>query len=189
MATRESERKEAAYCFQTRYDALDELQTAVVAETAIAALLALDVSSAPPTATQLHAAKLEYDAIRNSATYEGVSLPAMSNTNLWSEIADEAGGGSSVCTDAEKYEAYYALSGKITDLGTLKTDVQGDTDIAALIAVELASATPTAVQLDDAKTAWDAFRANSTYGYGGCQIPVVNPNAALWSEIAAEAAA
>jgi hypothetical protein len=189
MATRESERKEAAYCFKTRYDALDELQTAVVAETAIAALLALDVSSAPPTAAQLNAAKLEYDAIRNSSVYENVTMPAMTNANLWAEIADEAAGGSSVCTTTEKYEAYYALSGKIADLGALKTAVQADGNISTLIAVDLSSATPTAAQLAAAKTAWDTFRSNSTYNYGGNQIPVVNPNAALWTEIATEASA
>lgn len=191
MATRTIERIEAFACFKARYDGLDDLETAVVGATAIAAMLLLDVSSNPPTATQLNAAKLEYDALRNAATYEGVVCPAMSNTSLWAEIAAEVAGGDGAptCTTNEKYEAYYALKGKINDLSSLNTAVQADADIAALAAINYTSETPTAVQLNDAKTAWDAFRAASAYGYGGVTLPIINVNSALWVEIAAEAAA
>ena len=191
MATRTIERIEAFACFKARYDGLDELETAMVGATAIAAMLALDVSSSPPTATQLNAAKLEYDALRNAAAYEGVTCPAMSNASLWAEIAAEVAGGAGAptCTNNEKYEAYYALKGKINDLSSLNTAVQADTDISTLAAINYTSATPTAVQLDDAKTAWDTFRANSSYGYGGVSLPILNVNSALWTEIAAEAAA
>lgn len=191
MATRTTERLEATYCFKTRYDALDELDTAIQGATAIAALLLLDVSTDPPTSTQLNAAKLEWDALRSSVTYEGIVAPAMSNSNLWAEIAAEVAGGAGAPTASvtERYEAYYALKAKITDVGSLNTAVQADTDIAALMAIDFTAVTPTAVQLADAKTAWDVFRANSTYGYGGVSLPVINPNSALWTEINAEATA
>lgn len=190
MATRTIERIEAFACFKSRYDGLDELENAMVSATAIAALLLLDVSENPPTATQLNAAKLEYDALRNAAAYEGSACPAMSNAALWAEIAAEVAGGvgAPTCTTNEKYEAYYALKGKIADLTSLNTAVQADTDIAALAAINYTTTTPTAVQLDDAKTAWDAFRAASAYGYGGVSLPILNVNNALWVEIAAEAA-
>lgn len=191
MATRIIERIEAFACFKSRYDGLDELEAAMVGATAIAALLALDVSSSPPTATQLNAAKLEYDALRSAAAYEGVTCPALSNTNLWAEIAAEVAGGAGApsCTNNEKYEAYYNLKGKVNDLTSLTTAVQADSDISTLAAIDYTSATPTAVQLDDAKTAWDVFRAGSLYGYGGVSLPILNINSALWTEIAAEAAA
>ena len=191
MATRDTERLEAFMAFQTRYNGLDELEAAMVGGTAVAALLALDVSSAPPTAAQLNAAKLEYDALRSAVAYEGTTCPAMTNSNLWAEIAAQVAGGVGAPTTStsERYEAYYAIKSKIADLTALNTAIQADTDIAALIAVDYTEATPTAVQLDDAKTAWDALRAASVYGYGGVSLPVLNVNASLWTEIAAEAAA
>ena len=191
MATRTIERIEAFACFKARYDGLDELEAAMVGATAIAAMLLLDVSSSPPTATQLNAAKLEYDALKAAAAYEGVTCPAMSNSNLWAKIAAKVAGGvgAPTCSTNEKYEAYYALKGKIADLSALNTAVQADTDIAALAAIDYTAATPTAVQLNDAKTAWDAFRAAYLYSYGGVSLPILNVNAALWTEIAAEAAA
>ena len=191
MATRTIERIEAFACFKARYDGLDELEAAMVGATAIAAMLALEAGSLPPTAAQLNAAKLEYDALKAAAAYEGITCPAMSNSNLWAEIAAEVAGGvgAPTCSTNEKYEAYYALKGKIADLSALNAAVQADTNIAALAAIDYTAATPTAVQLDDAKTAWDAFRAASVYGYGGVSLPILNVNASLWTEIAAEAAA
>lgn len=191
MATRTIERIEAFACFKSKYDGLDELEAAMIGGTAMAALLALDVSSNPPTAAQLNAAKLEYDALKAAAAYEGVTCPAMSNANLWAEIAAEVAGGVGAPTASvnERYEAYYALKGKVADLTALNTAVQADTDISTLAAINYTTTTPTAVQLDDAKTAWDAFRAAYLYSYGGVSLPILNVNAALWTEIAAEAAA
>jgi hypothetical protein len=191
MATRTYERLEAFMAFMTRYNGLDELEAAMVGATAIAALLALEPASLPPTSAQLNAAKLEYDALRAAAAYEGSTCPAMSNTNLWAEIAAEvaAGEGAPTANENERYEAYWALKGKIADLTALNTAVQADGDISTLAAIDYTSATPTAVQLDDAKIAWDTFRAASTYGYGGVSLPILNVNSALWVEIAAEAAA
>ena len=191
MATRTIERIEAFAAFKARYDALDELEAAMVGATAIAAMLALEAGSLPPTAAQLNAAKLEYDALKAAAAYEGVTCPAMSNANLWAEIAAEVAGGVGAPTASvnERYEAYYALKGKVADLTALNTAVQADTDISTLAAINYTTTTPTAVQLDDAKTAWDAFRAAYLYSYGGVSLPILNVNSALWTEIAAEAAA
>ena len=191
MATRTIERIEAFACFKARYDGLDELEAAMIGGTAMAALLALDVSSNPPTATQLNAAKLEYDALKAAAAYEGVTCPAMSNANLWAEIAAEVAGGVGAPTASvnERYEAYYALKGKVADLTALNTAVQADTDISTLAAINYTTTTPTATQLNAAKTAWDAFRAAYLYSYGGVSLPILNVNSALWTEIAAEAAA
>ena len=191
MATRTIERIEAFAAFKSRYDGLDELEAAMVGATAIAAMLALEAGSLPPTAAQLNAAKLEYDALKAAAVYEGVTCPAMSNANLWAEIAAEVAGGVGAPTASvnERYEAYYALKGKVADLTALNTAVQADTDISTLAAINYTTTTPTAVQLDDAKTAWDAFRAAYLYSYGGVSLPVLNVNSALWTEIAAEAAA
>lgn len=191
MATRTHERLEAWMCFMTRYNGLDELEAAMTGATAIAAMLALESGSLPPTAAQLNAAKLEYDALRSVAAYEGATCPAMTNSSLWAEIAAEVAGGEGAPTAGtnERYEAYYALKGKINDLSSLNTAVQADTDISTLAAIDYTTTTPTAVQLDDAKTAWDAFRAASTYGYGGVVIPTLAANSALWTEIATEAAA
>ena len=36
--------------------------------------------------------------------------------------------------------------------------------------------------------AWDTLRGSATYTYGGCVVPSVAINAALWNEIAVEAA-
>lgn len=191
MATRTIERIEAFACFKARYDGLDELEAAMVGATAIAAMLALEAGSLPPTAAQLNAAKLEYDALKAAAAYEGVTCPAMSNSNLWAEIAAQVAGGAGAPTVStnERQEAYWALKGKINDLSALNTAVQADTDISTLAAIDYTAATPTAVQLNDAKTAWDAFRAAYLYSYGGVSLPILNVNAALWTEIAAEAAA
>ena len=189
MATRSSEKLSAAYCFKTFYDALVEFQAAVIAATGIAALLALDVSSAPPTAAQLNTAKGEWDGFRNNAAYEGNTAPAATQTNLWAKIADEAGGGTSVCSSDEKYAAYYELKMLIAYLTKTKTDVAAQTDVAALMAINLASVTPTAVQLSAAKTGWNTIRNGSAYVYGGCRTPAVNVDTRLWLEIDAEAAA
>lgn len=191
MATRTIERIEAFACFKARYDGLDELEAAMVGATAIAAMLALEAGLLPPTSAQLNAAKLEYDALRNTAAYEGVTCPAMSNSNLWAEIAAQVAGGAGAPTVStnERWEAYWALKGKINDLSALNTAVQADTDISTLAAIDYTAATPTAAQLADAKMAWDAFRAAYLYSYGGVSLPILNVNAALWTEIAAEAAA
>lgn len=191
MATRDTERLEAFMAFKTRYNALDELEAAMVAGTAVAALLALDVSSAPPTSAQLNVVKLEYDALRNAAAYEGVVCPPMPDANLWAEIAAEVAGGDGAPTASvnERYAAYYDLKKVLADLTALNTAVQADTDIAALVAVDYTEATPTAAQLADAKTAWDSIRNASTYSYSSITLPTLAINAALWVEIADEAAA
>lgn len=191
MATRDTERLEAFMAFKTRYNALDELEAAVVGATGIAAMLALDVSSAPPTSAQLNAAKLEYDALRNAAAYEGVVCPAMPDASLWAEIAAQVAGGAGAPTAStnERYAAYYDLKKVIADLTAMNTAVQADTDIAALVAVDYTAATPTAAQLDAAKTAWDAIRNASTYSYSSITLPTLAINASLWVEIADEAAA
>ena len=189
MATRGSEKLSAAYCFKTFYDALVEFQTAVLAETGIAALLAGDYSSTPPTAAVLNTAKTGWDSLRNNAAYEGNSAPTVAQTNLWTKVKDEAGGGTAVCTSDEKYAAYYELKSLTAYLTKTKTDIAAQTDVAALMAINLASTTPTAVQLSAAKTGWNTIRNGSIYVYGGCRIPAVNVDTRLWTEIDAEAAA
>jgi len=189
MATRTEERLEAFMAFRTKYDALDELDTAMQAGTAVTALLGVDLSVGPPTAVQLNDAKAEYDALRANAAYEGVQLPAMANTILWNLIANEAGGGSAVGTDEEKYEAAYALISKINALDDLNTAVQADGDVSALYAIDYSTTTPTAVQLKDGGDAWETIRGNTQYGYGNITLPTVKIRSALWTEIENEAAA
>jgi hypothetical protein len=90
-------------------------------------------------------------------------------------------------TTEERLEAAYAMVGKCNDLDALNTAVQGATAIAALLAIDLTSVTPTAVQLNAAKVEYDALRAQPTTVYGGHTI-ISMAHTALWSEIAAEAA-
>ena len=189
MALRDSEKLSAAYTIKTFYDALVALEAAVVGATNIATLLAGDYSSDPPTVTLLNDCKGEYDALRSVAAYEGATSPAVSQVNLWAKVADEAGGGDAVCTDAEKYGAYYELINLIAYLTKVKTDVAADTDVAALMAMDLTSVVPTAANLADARTGWDAIRNGSVYTYGGVSIPSVAVDGRLWNEITAEAAA
>ena len=189
MATRTSEKLSAAYCFKTFYDALVELQAAAAAAAGIAALLAGDYSSTPPSAAELNTAKSEWDNLRNNAAYEGHTAPAAAQSNLWAKIKDEANGGTAVCTSDEKYAAYYELKSLIAYLTKTKTDVAAQTDVAALMAINLASVTPTAAQLSAGKTGWNSIRNGSIYVYGGCKIPAVNVDTRLWTEIDAEAAA
>ena len=175
--------------FQTKYDGLNDLHTAMQAGAAITALLAIDLTLGAPTAVQLNAAKLEYDALRNNAAYEGVQCPAMSNSILWNLIASEAGGGSETSTTEERYEAAYALINKINALEDLNTAIQAAGDISTLIAIDYTAATPTASQLKAAADAWEAIRGNTQYGYGNLTLPTVRVRAALWSEIDTDAAA
>ena len=189
MATRASEKLSAAYAFKTFYDALVEFEAAAKAATNMAALLAGDYSSAPPSASELNLAKIDWDSLRNNVAYEGNSAPAAAQTNLWAKIKDEADGGTAVCTDDEKYAAYYELKALVAYLTKTKTDIAAQTDVAALQAINLASTTPTAAQLSAAKTGWNAIRNGSIYVYGGCRIPAVNVDTRLWTEIDAEAAA
>ena len=93
MATSTNEKMEAAYALLGKIADLDAMNTAMQGATAIAALKAIDLTAATPTAAQLHAAKQEYDAIRlqPSTVYGGATIPNLVNTALWSEIATEVG--------------------------------------------------------------------------------------------------
>lgn len=193
MATRTSERKEAAYAFVTRYDALNDLKTDAYAQEDLAALLVHDPDPAGdgiPSAILLDDAKTAYDTFLNNATYEGCKLPSAGRAALWAELKAEAQAQEGIVTsDHEKMEAYHALMGRLEDLEDLNTDVRADSDISTLMAIDLGAATPTAVQLQAARTAWDGVRAILTYKYGGIELPAVNVNGPLWLEIQEESAA
>lgn len=90
-------------------------------------------------------------------------------------------------TTNEKMEAAYALLGKLDDINNMNTALQGGAAVTALKAIELATTTPTAAQLNAAKVEYDAIRAQPTTVYGGVTIPAM-VNTALWSEISTEAA-
>ena len=91
MAATTNEKMEAAYALLGKLDDVDQLNTALQGGVAVTALKAIDLDTTVPTAAQLNAAKLEYDAIRAQPTtiYGGASIPAMANTSLWAEIAAE----------------------------------------------------------------------------------------------------
>ena len=89
MATTTHERMEAAYALLGKLSDVDAMNTALQAGTAITALKAIDLETTVPTEAQLHAAKLEYDAIRTqpSTVYGGATIPSLVNSALWAEIA------------------------------------------------------------------------------------------------------